>query len=367
MKSRKDRHLDRELVHELREILFISALVASLVLANLPSATAYVDLRGSSCANEELLRSIPKELVTWSGVIQLEMKCLDGYDPPLNMPDYKIFQCKPDGSAWDPPIFPDCTNKLYPRTVYALFSATVDPGACADFTIGGRNRRSVKLTSSNGTREILHCPSGPAFDFCKVLEAKVVCNLHRNKELDSVQNLGLKKPHIFVKINFPFNADTARAALNTTLEKVRYDFKAKLEQLTGWTSDAFSRLHGTCPNGTVMVINERDHLACRGCSLGHYLDMNLKRCELCAPGYYNDYPLQVSCKLCPAMRGVSNSTVWNIVKSKARNGSYAMVLCPTLTKDRNGNFLVETGPAQPPNYYERRAHIDYYAGKSTPE
>ena len=75
---------------------------------------------GSSCANEELLRSIPKELVTWSGVIQLEMKCLDGYDPPLNMPDYKIFQCKPDGSAWDPPIFPDCTSKLLRKIIKSV-------------------------------------------------------------------------------------------------------------------------------------------------------------------------------------------------------------------------------------------------------
>ncbi|GFS11011.1 hypothetical protein ElyMa_004824700 [Elysia marginata] len=290
---------------QVRVALSIVVLVAKIQVAN-----SYVDRRGLPCANTRLLNSIPSEYVTWDGSIEILMNCMKGHDMPLTTPDYNIFQCKPDGSDWNPPIFPDCNS----------------------------------------------------FGNCKAVSAIAVCDISKNKNLESVADLGLDKPHLFFKIEIPYRTGITGTAVGEDEKMLKSQLESKLEQLTGAASEVSSRVKPDCPAATVGVVTEADRLTCRGCPLGHYLDVKLGKCKLCPPGYYNDLALQVACKLCPSMRDMTNTTIWNIVKTKSKDGSYAMVLCPTIQRDRHGNFKVRLPPEQPPNF-DREVKDNYALGK----
>ncbi|RUS72058.1 hypothetical protein EGW08_020173 [Elysia chlorotica] len=359
MATRNDHQPDQDRVFTFTKILLYSTLAASLVLANLQSADAYVDMRGSPCVNEKLIQAIPREYVTWAGVIQIEMTCVDGYDSPLNMPEYGTFTCKPDGSDWIPPIFPDCIKPIEPEQVFVRFAFTLSRRQC-DALKWNQKSSNVQFILDNVTEEIDFCASDPALAACTgVVVSK---NCEESKKVEGAKKFGFNGPQMFVKIQLPLEDDMSGWGLYKVREKVEPLFKDKIQHLTGVDTSVLSGLLLKCPKGSLGVINEADRLACRGCSLGHYLDQDRKRCQPCPAGFYNDRPLQESCNMCPALRSLTNRTIWSIIRSKGRDGSYAVILCPTLSVDKHGNLAVRIGPNQPPDLSQRVMDMDSVTG-----
>lgn len=331
-------------------------------IANLQAVDCYVDTRGLPCANKKMLDLIPSEYVTWDGSIDIEMNCAAGHDMPLTTPDYNVFQCKPDGSSWNPPIFADCNKKILPKTMFVRLGATLSSAHCGEFSISKLNNNGVALTWNSNTSNVILCPQESAIGRCRVDIAKTVCDLQKHFNEESVLDLGLVQPHVFIRAQFQYTPSLMGTSVDTSLTLVKSELAQKFEQLTGSRSEVSSRLKLTCPKATVGVITESDRFACRGCPLGHYLDPMMSRCQLCAAGYYNDEPLQIECKICPSMRGIANTTIWKIVKRKVKDGSHAVVLCPRMRKDENGNLDVYVSPVEEPK--PREEHFQAFSKDS---
>ncbi|XP_012938893.1 uncharacterized protein LOC101848048 [Aplysia californica] len=311
------------------------------------AVTAYSDLRATPCMSDYLINKIPENRSVWSGEIQMVMECSRGYDLPLNAPPEGVFRCSPDRLPWKPSFIPDCNKEHVPRFLNLVLGLPMSVDRCEKVVSGRRSAPvSTNLGFLSNADDIssLCDDSGVLGGSCLVRNVTGFCSgppRRASQDTDFwAQELGLGSSFLLIVLRTAYNTRVSLHKYMTAKDKVAKALRAKVGQQGGQTSDNIeSLLKAECPKGSLGVERtESDKkIVCRGCSLGHRLDPRLKQCVPCPGGLYQDEPLSENCKVCPALFGMLNETLWAEIKIKVRGGVFSMTYCPSLEKREDGS------------------------------
>ncbi|XP_059162262.1 uncharacterized protein LOC131945236 isoform X1 [Physella acuta] len=308
--------------------------VTSWVLLHIAAVIGYSDLRNDKCVAPSMAVNLPPSRTVWSGRVDITMECDQGYDLALNSPPGARFMCFPNGSDWIPDYIPDCNTKAFPHKIILVTTIILGKNCPTIPDISMHNSENLKV----GPDKIIDISK-----ICGLSKNFVTCDIHSvSKECGKAPN----KPENYIRIQIidSFTKDLTWTQYKSDAEELSKHLVDQLSEVTG-SSEFNTALTASCKAGSLAVLAAGKEIVCQGCSLGHYLVPEQKKCLPCKPGYYADTPLRTNCTLCPGLVGVKDDVIWANV-SRMPDRGYSLTLCPYV-KNVHGQATVINPMEQP--------------------